>query len=73
MFLYNSSEREAPIIELYPDARQIVTLGGSVLIQCRVTGGIPSPVVKWSRSNGESLPSQMEQIPPGIIKYNNFK
>lgn len=61
--------REAPTIELYPSARQIVTLGGSVLIQCRGIGGIPSPVIKWTRPNGESLPSQVKEIPPGVIKY----
>lgn len=60
--------REAPIIELYPNARQTVTLGGSVLFQCRAIGGIPSPTIKWTRRNGESLPSQVEEIPPGVIR-----
>jgi hypothetical protein len=69
LFYYNLLGREAPTIELYPSARQIVTLGGSVLFQCRVTGGIPTPIIKWTRRNGESLPSQMEEIPPGVIKY----
>ncbi|XP_025416415.1 basement membrane-specific heparan sulfate proteoglycan core protein isoform X4 [Sipha flava] len=65
--------REAPTIELYPQSRQVVTIGGSVLFQCRVTGGIPSPVIKWTRRNGESLPSQIEEIPPGVIKINNMQ
>jgi len=72
IFLYNLLGREAPTIELYPSARQTVLLGGSVLYQCRVTGGIPTPSVKWTRRNGESLPSQIEEIPPGIIKYSKI-
>lgn len=66
---YRFSGREPPTVELYPSARQTVTLGGSVLFQCRATGGIPTPVIKWTRRNGESLPSQVEEIPPGVIKY----
>lgn len=73
ILLYNLLGREAPTIELYPSARQIVNIGSSVLYQCRVTGGIPTPIVKWTRRNGESLPSQMEEIPPGIIKYSQIK
>ncbi|XP_029344965.1 basement membrane-specific heparan sulfate proteoglycan core protein isoform X9 [Acyrthosiphon pisum] len=65
--------REAPTIELYPSARQIVNIGSSVLYQCRVTGGIPTPIVKWTRRNGESLPSQMEEIPPGVIKITGME
>jgi hypothetical protein len=65
--------REAPTVELYPSARQTVLLGGSVLYQCRVTGGIPTPSVKWTRRNGESLPSQMEEIPPGVIKITGME
>ncbi|XP_060879808.1 basement membrane-specific heparan sulfate proteoglycan core protein isoform X7 [Metopolophium dirhodum] len=65
--------REAPTIELYPSAKQIVNIGSSVLYQCRVTGGVPTPVVKWTRRNGESLPSQMEEIPPGVIKITGME
>ncbi|XP_050052982.1 basement membrane-specific heparan sulfate proteoglycan core protein-like isoform X1 [Aphis gossypii] len=65
--------REAPTIELYPSARQVVTLGGSVLFQCRVTGGIPTPNIKWTRRNGESLPRQVEEIPPGVIKITGME
>lgn len=61
--------REAPTIELHPKSRETVTIGGSVLFQCLATGGIPSPTIKWTRRNGESLPSQVEEIPPGIIRY----
>jgi len=35
--------REPPQIEMYPEPRQTVVLGGSALFQCRVTAGIPSP------------------------------
>jgi len=65
--------REAPTIELYPSAKQTVTLGGNILFQCRATGGIPSPIIKWSRPNGESLPTQMEEGPSGVIKYGAIK
>lgn len=75
MIKFNFLGREAPTVELYPSARQVVTLGSSVLFQCRATGGIPTPVIKWTRRNGESLPSQVEEIPPGVIKYviNKYK
>lgn len=65
---FNSIGREPPTIELYPSARQSVTLGSNVLIQCRITGGIPTPSIKWTRRNGESLPSQVEEITPGVLK-----
>ncbi|XP_050533162.1 basement membrane-specific heparan sulfate proteoglycan core protein-like isoform X14 [Daktulosphaira vitifoliae] len=61
--------REPPVIELYPNSKQTVTIGENVLFQCRVTGGIPTPEVKWTRRNGQSLPSQAEIIQGGVLRF----
>ncbi|CAG7838540.1 unnamed protein product [Allacma fusca] len=62
--------REAPQIEMYPSARQTVTQDGSALFQCRVIAGIPSPRVSWSRANGQRIPSNVEEIQGGVLRFN---
>ncbi|PNF14537.1 hypothetical protein B7P43_G15031, partial [Cryptotermes secundus] len=62
--------REPPAVELYPEATQTVITGGSVLLQCRVTGGIPSPRVRWTRTDGRPLSSTIEELPGGVLRFN---
>ena len=60
------SGREAPVVELYPDTSQNTQLGGSAYFQCRVTQGIPTPTIQWTRSG--VLKSQMsDTLHLGII------
>lgn len=60
--------REPPAVELYPEATQTVITGGSVLLQCRVTGGIPSPRIRWTRTDGRPLSSAIEELPGGVLR-----
>lgn len=55
-------------MELYPEATQTVVAGGSVLLQCRVTAGIPLPRVTWTRPDGRPLSSAIEELPGGVLR-----
>ena len=62
--------REAPRVEIYPEPAQRVSTGQSVLFQCRVTAGIPNPVVRWTRPGGRSqFKSNVEIMDGGVIRY----
>ena len=60
--------REPPAVELYPEATQTVVAGGSVLLQCRVTAGIPLPRVTWTRDDGRPLSPAIEELPGGVLR-----
>ena len=60
--------RELPVIEIYPDNRQTISTGGSVLFQCRASAGIPSPTVTWTRDDRRPLGSNVEILPGGVIR-----
>ncbi|KAJ9584666.1 hypothetical protein L9F63_020991, partial [Diploptera punctata] len=62
--------REPPSVELHPSAPQTVISGGSALLQCRATGGIPSPRLKWSRSDGRPLSPSIEELSGGVLRFN---
>ncbi|XP_034241184.1 basement membrane-specific heparan sulfate proteoglycan core protein-like isoform X2 [Thrips palmi] len=62
--------REPPAIEIYPNQHQTVVVGGSALLQCRVTSGIPSPAVMWRRSDGRPLSPNIEELPNGVLRFN---
>jgi hypothetical protein len=55
-------------VELYPDQRQTVTLGGSALLQCRVTGGTPQPTLRWTRPDGRQLSANVEDLSAGVLR-----
>ncbi len=61
--------REAPLIEIYPNALQTVLKDSSALFQCRVSAGIPAPRVTWSRAGGP-VPGNAEEIQGGVIRFN---
>ena len=64
--------REAPRVEIYPEPAQRVSTGQSVLFQCRVTAGIPNPVVRWTRPGGSSqFERNVEIMDGGVIRYLN--
>uniref|UniRef100_A0A1B6EDX6 Basement membrane-specific heparan sulfate proteoglycan core protein n=1 Tax=Clastoptera arizonana TaxID=38151 RepID=A0A1B6EDX6_9HEMI len=64
--------REPPEITLYPKDREIVIEGGSALIQCRATGGIPTPTLQWSRPDNKQLPTRnIEILPDGVLRFNS--
>ncbi|XP_069692113.1 basement membrane-specific heparan sulfate proteoglycan core protein isoform X26 [Periplaneta americana] len=62
--------REPPAVELYPEASQTIITGGSALLQCRVTGGIPPPRLRWSRPDGRPLSPSIEELPNGVLRFN---
>lgn len=62
--------RESPQIEMYPSRQQTVVKDGSALFQCRITAGIPSPTLTWTRSNGQRLPTTAEEIQGGVLRFN---
>ncbi|XP_065579048.1 basement membrane-specific heparan sulfate proteoglycan core protein-like isoform X5 [Artemia franciscana] len=62
--------REPPTVEMYPSGRQTIINGASAIFQCRVTQGIPTPVVKWSRQDGRPLSVAVEELPGGVIRFN---
>ncbi|XP_066903525.1 basement membrane-specific heparan sulfate proteoglycan core protein isoform X5 [Halyomorpha halys] len=73
---YNASamlevdRREAPVVELYPeDRRQILSVGNSLLLQCRVTG-IPIPKITWSRADNLNLPYNVVPSSGGVLRFN---
>ncbi|XP_041377591.1 basement membrane-specific heparan sulfate proteoglycan core protein-like isoform X3 [Gigantopelta aegis] len=64
--------RELPVLELYPELSQTISRGGSALFQCRVTGGIPSPEIVWSRANGEAFTSTTDiMVENGVIMFKS--
>uniref|UniRef100_A0A0B7ATX1 Basement membrane-specific heparan sulfate proteoglycan core protein n=1 Tax=Arion vulgaris TaxID=1028688 RepID=A0A0B7ATX1_9EUPU len=54
--------REQPVVELYPGIQQVVTIGSSAIFTCRIVGGVPAPVVTWSRVGGQGFTSRTEII-----------
>lgn len=57
--------REAPKIEIYPSGRRhILSVGNSLFLECRVEG-IPTPAVRWTKSDGTGFPSHL------ILSRNN--
>ncbi|XP_020284881.1 basement membrane-specific heparan sulfate proteoglycan core protein isoform X6 [Pseudomyrmex gracilis] len=64
--------REAPVLELYPQDVQTVTLGGSADLQCRAKAGFPVPELHWSREDNRPLGSNVEQLPGGLLRLSNI-
>lgn len=62
--------REIPSISIYPSPSQVILHGGNALFQCRVIGGIPSPTVEWTRSDGSPFSSSTEILSGGVIRFN---
>ena len=60
--------REAPRLEVYPQAEQTISVGGSVLYQCRAVAGIPSPEIQWTRQGGGRLTSNAEVLSGGVLR-----
>ena len=60
--------REAPRLEVYPEAEQTISVGGSVLYQCRAVAGIPSPEIQWTRQGGGRLTSNAEVLSGGVLR-----
>ncbi|XP_049843588.1 basement membrane-specific heparan sulfate proteoglycan core protein isoform X30 [Schistocerca gregaria] len=64
--------RESPRVSLFPTEQQTVITGGSILLQCRVEAGIPAPTVTWSRVDGRPLPSSVEELPGGVLRFTGM-
>ncbi len=61
------------MVEIYPEPAQRVSTGQSVLFQCRVTKGIPSPTVSWSRTDGRRMESNVEVLDGGVLRINGVR
>ncbi len=61
--------REPPAVELYPQSKQTIVQGGSALFQCRITAGIPTPKIKWSRVDGRPMAANVEELEGGVIRF----
>lgn len=62
--------REPPVLKIYPAVRQHISRGGNALFQCRVEGGIPEPVITWTRSDGMPMPANAQTMENGVIRFN---
>ncbi|XP_040578444.1 basement membrane proteoglycan isoform X5 [Lepeophtheirus salmonis] len=62
---------ELPKIEIFPSINQTIVKTGSVLFQCRLVKGIPTPVIEWKRVDGYPLPVTAEMLQGGVIRFNN--
>ncbi|CAG5123328.1 unnamed protein product, partial [Candidula unifasciata] len=71
--LVEVERREPPVIELYPDVQVVRPIGSSALFQCRVIGGVPPPVVTWTRAGGRPFSSRTEvKADMGVIRFNSI-
>ncbi|CAG0921774.1 unnamed protein product [Notodromas monacha] len=71
--LLEVERREAPVIEMNPAATQNTIDGASVLFQCRVTAGIPTPRIIWKRADGSPLPTNSEVLQGGVLRFNQVQ
>ncbi|XP_014662216.1 PREDICTED: basement membrane-specific heparan sulfate proteoglycan core protein-like [Priapulus caudatus] len=63
--------RERPELEIFPSTEQSISAGSSVYFQCRVTGGIPDPVVTWERADGEEFTHNTQMFAEsGVLQFN---
>lgn len=53
--------RERPELDIYPAEPQHVNEGGDVQIICRITAGIPSPFLTWTRRDGRPINQHLLQ------------
>lgn len=59
---------EVPKVEIYPSESQTIIAGNSAIVQCRITSGIPSPVITWRRGNNLPLSSNVEEMSGGTLR-----
>ncbi|XP_026667400.1 basement membrane-specific heparan sulfate proteoglycan core protein-like [Ceratina calcarata] len=64
--------REPARVEIYPKQVPPVILGGSTDLQCRAIAGIPMPELQWSRQDGRPFPSNVKQLPGGVLRLSNI-
>ena len=55
------TEREAPVVEIYPREPKTVRVGESAMLSCRAIVGIPKPTVVWSRHDGRPFSLRIDQ------------
>ncbi|XP_072040765.1 basement membrane-specific heparan sulfate proteoglycan core protein-like [Amphiura filiformis] len=60
MAFVDIERRELPAITIYPEEDAVLREGNDLQLQCRVTGGIPTPQVSWGR--GGDVPFSGETV-----------
>lgn len=63
-----STGREPPQIEMHPQMKQTVVVGGSAVFQCHLIAGIPAPTVQWTRTDGQPFSSNTEVLIGGVLR-----
>ncbi|CAH4038670.1 unnamed protein product [Pieris brassicae] len=66
-------KRVAPRLEIYPQGENYVTLGSQYQIHCRVTGGIPSPVITWDKNRGQLSPHVEIQQNNNVLSFQTVE
>lgn len=62
--------REPPLLKIHPGVTQTISTGGSALFQCRVEGGTPEPVVRWTRADGLPMTPNTQVMENGVIRFS---
>lgn len=70
-FVFISTAREAPQVEVYPREPQTVRVGESAMLSCRAIAGIPTPTIVWTRRDRTPLSSRVEEKYAGTILISN--
>ncbi|XP_047486480.1 basement membrane-specific heparan sulfate proteoglycan core protein-like isoform X20 [Penaeus chinensis] len=65
--------REPPTVQIYPQVKQTIVAGASALFQCHLTGGIPTPTVRWARTDGRPLSLNTETLNGGVLRFNQVQ
>lgn len=69
IFLFQYAAREAPILQVYPDEPQTLTVGQPAHLSCQAIAGIPTPTIKWSRRDRRPLPARATEDYPGMLAF----
>ncbi|XP_045509969.1 basement membrane-specific heparan sulfate proteoglycan core protein isoform X5 [Colias croceus] len=66
-------KREPPRVEIYPPGENSVTLGSQHEIHCRVTGGIPAPIITWDKSKGREFSRHVQVQKNNILSFQTIE
>ncbi|XP_044727463.1 basement membrane-specific heparan sulfate proteoglycan core protein-like isoform X3 [Chrysoperla carnea] len=62
---------QPPVIELYPQAHQVVLVGNSVVLQCYIRSGSPTPQLTWARVDGVPMPRDVVET-QGTLQFSGI-
>ncbi|XP_052285983.1 basement membrane-specific heparan sulfate proteoglycan core protein-like isoform X3 [Dreissena polymorpha] len=59
--------RIRPVLDVYPSTTMRVPVGGSMMFQCRVLDGAPTPRISWARSDGLAMSGRVKVMDNGVL------